>query len=105
MFDTVDGEWMFIVIAEALNGIRARRKGFAADYEVVRDVYDDAVQVTSRGCGRQKSRDKRQYEQTEGIPFHGLLLMVWSGSSQHHTRQFEACRGQGARQKSWESRG
>ena len=94
MFDTADGEWMFIVIAEALNGIRARRKGFAADYEVVRDVYDEAVQVTSRGCGRQKSRDKRQYEQAEGISFDGLLFMVWSGSSQHHTRRLEVRRGQ-----------
>src|SRR5215472_1144116 len=75
MFDTVDGEWMFIIIAEAMNGIRASRKGLAADHEVVRDVYDEAVQVTSRGCGRQKSRDKREYGQAEGIPIHGLLLV------------------------------
>ena len=83
MFDTADGEWMFIIITEALNGIRASRKGFAADYEVIRDVYDEAVQVTSRGCGRQKSRDKRQYEQAEEFRF--MVYSLWLGAIRRST--------------------
>ena len=49
MFDTADGEWMFIIITEALNGIRASRKGFAADYEVVRWFASNRCLVLLRG--------------------------------------------------------
>jgi hypothetical protein len=62
MLKAADGKRKLAGIAERPNGVSAGRKGVAADNEVVRNVHNETVQITS-GCRcHKKNRAQKHYK-------------------------------------------